>query len=113
VSELSKPDDSFQQTMAMIQRIKNIAKHDKEHVTLAPVRTKVYDPSCEGCQMELGRIHKLSDNHPAVVLPQEARAKVTFITLLCHLQMHNECTRDYVMQTELVELHCVCACHEK
>jgi hypothetical protein len=113
MSESIKSDDSFEQSMATLKRITNLIKHDKEHVTLAPVRTKLYDPHCEGCKRELSRIHKLSDNLPAVNLGEKAHVTISFVTLLCHLQMHNECAKDYVMQTDLIELHCSCPCHEK
>lgn len=87
--------------------------HVKEHVSEVPVRTKKYDPNCKGCQMELQRIHKKSDNLPSVKLSDKALASVSFTSLLCHLQMHTECVQYYCMKSELIEFRCTCSCHDK
>jgi len=85
----------------------------KEHVSEVPVRIKKYDPNCRGCQMELSRIHKRSDNLPGVQLNDKAHAFVSFTSLLCHLQMHKECVQDYCMKSELIEFRCICSYHNK
>lgn len=63
--------------------------------------------------MELGRIHKLSDQLLGVDLKGKALATVAFTTVLCHLQMHDECSKNYAMEIELVEFRCTCKCHDK
>jgi hypothetical protein len=110
VSELNKPSATIDESLA---RLDAYITHMKEHVSEVPVRTKKYDPNCKGCQMELNRIVKKSDNSPGVQLKSDPMASVNYITVLCYLKMHNECVQDYVMESELVKFRCTCECHKK
>jgi hypothetical protein len=113
MSESVKPTPTFEETMAKLDKLRNYFLHLKDHVCEVPVRTKKYDPNCVDCQMELQRIHKKSGNLPGVELDGGALASVSFTSLLCHLQMHEECLQYYAMKVASVEFRCTCSCHNK
>jgi len=113
VTPMSESTKSTETTNDSLASLKSYFHHLREHVSEVPIRTKIFDPKCESCQRELKRIHKKSDNLPGIELNGKAQASVSFTSLLCHLQMHEECVQYYGMKNELVEFRCVCSCHDK
>jgi hypothetical protein len=113
MSELTKSEDSFDQTMQKLDKLRKYLQHNYDHVVLLPVKIKHYDDSCETCQAESRRINKRSENAPPGRPNGEPFAIASVTTVLCYRGIHDECLKNYIMEKEQIEVQCICKCHSK
>lgn len=89
-------------------------KHLRDHVLFFPVKIKEYHDDCNLCQNEMRRIVKRSDKDTSgVALKGRPSAIISLSTVLCFVGMHEECCKNYVLDSEQIRLQCLCHCHDK
>src|SRR5437773_6881075 len=106
-------DLTHEQTMQRLKVIGRFLSHHCDHVVGLPAKIVKFDAECEACQSELRRIAKSSDKAPPGHLKGDALATVIHTTILCFLGKHDECLKNYVIESESIAVRCICSCHNR